>query len=271
MADRSTDLRALARERFAEAEPCLSALEIIARYADDIDEIGRALDDGIRPDAPDARICELGFGSGWLLEEIHAAFPGARLHGLDLSPGLTANAAQQLGSAVALVQGDMERLPFRSDVFDVVATCWTMYFMDDIDGALGEIKRTLRPGGKIVCATVASDSGRELDELAQAAAEAAEANATDGDVTERFNLDSGAPYMERHFRDISRREWRGWLSLPDVATLVRFWELQWAPALLLGERFQRVRAEVVRLGEEWFAREGELRVTRHGGVFVGRK
>ena len=77
-----------------------------------------------------------------------------------------------LGSRVAIIQGEMERLPFADDSFDAVVTCWTLYFMTDIDATLEEIKRTLRPGGRLVAATVAPDQQIELDRLHQAAVEA---------------------------------------------------------------------------------------------------
>ena len=141
--------------------------------------------------------------------------------------------------------------------------------MTDIDATLEEIKRTIRPGGKVVAATVAPDHQIELDRLSRAAAEAALGPRPPVDVTHRFNLESGFPYMQRHFDDVQLREWRGVLALPDVETLVAFWKgggARW----LLGDDTERVQHEIVRLGEEWLARDGEMRVTRHGGLFVGR-
>ena len=262
------DLKAIAQERFRTADSCLSAAEIIGRYATDVEEITHTLLDAVRPERPDASICELGFGLGWLLEEIAKAYPEATLCGLDLSAGMTAHVRELLGPRATIVQGDMERLPFADGALDVVATGWTLYFMRDIDATLAEIKRTLRPGGKLVAATVAADSQHELDTLWHAAVEAALGPRPRTDVTERFNTESGLPYVHRHFRDAEVRDWHGWLMLPDVPTLVRFWEGGWARTLL-GEALERVRPEVVRLAEAWLARDGELRVTRHGGAFVG--
>ena len=264
------DPKALAQRNFRTSNCCVGALDIIERYASDPPEVMRTLLEAVRPEQPDGRICELGFGPGWLLEAMRSAFPDARLYGLDMSPGMTAHARETLGPRVALVRGDMEQLPFGEDRFDVVVTCWTLYFMRDIDGTLSEIKRMLRPGGRLVVATNAPDHSRELDELSLTARRAVLDDEGEPDVSPRFDLESGLPYMRRHFQQVEVNEWEGRMVLPDSAPLVRLWELQYAPDLA-GEARDRVRAEFVRRAEAWAARDGEIRITRHGGAFVGYK
>ena len=263
------DPKTIAQRRFRSADACLTAANIIGQYATDVEATTETLVDAIRPERANARICELGFGLGWLLEALAKDFPEASLVGLDQSPGMAAHVRELVGAQTAIVQGDMERLPFADSVFDAVATCWTLYLMGDIDATLEEIKRTLRPGGTCVAATVAPDHQVELDELYHRAAEAAVGTRERVDVTERFNLETGRPYVERHFGEVELREWHGELKLPDVATLVAFWE-QGGARTRLGDDTERVQHEVVRLAEEWLVRDGALNVTRHGGLIIGR-
>ena len=239
----TADPKSLAREAFAGTERCLSSGAIIERYATDVEEITATLLDALRPERQGARVCELGFGLGWLLEAMAGAYPDAELWGLDLSPGMTSHVRGRLGSRATLVQGDIERLPFSGGAFDVVATCWTLYFMRDIDAALEEIKRTLRPGGRLVAATVAPDNGVELDELTSSAAGPLNVQTENVGVVHRFDLESAGPYVRRHFAGVELREWRGWLELPDVSTLVRFWEGMYGP-VLSGDAVGRVRPEI---------------------------
>ena len=262
------DLKALSERQFRGADACLTAVDIIGRYATDVDAVTETLIESVRPKRSGARICELGFGLGWLLEALEEEFHDVSLVGLDQSPGMAAHVRELLGPKAMLVQGDMDQLPFADGSFDTVATCWTLYLMRDIDGTLEEIKRTLRPGGKIVAATVAPDNEIELDELYHTAVDAALGPRPPVDVTQRFNLESGLAYMRRHFDGVEVREWRGEMALPDVETLVAFWEGGWAKTLL-GDDMERVRTEVVRLAEEWLARNGALTVTRHSGAFIG--
>jgi SAM-dependent methyltransferase len=263
------DLQQVARERFAVADEHLSLMEVVQKYATDPPQVVRSLVDAVRPERPGDTICELGFGTGWLLEEMARANPDARVVGLDQSPGFVENARQTLGSSVDIVRGDMQRLPFADESLDVVATCWTLYFMPDIDAALVEIKRALRPGGRIVAATNAPDHMQEYDQMA-ADAYRAVTGREDYDPTTRFMLDSGRPYMERHFADVRLIEHHGEMALPEASLAVRFWD-QWRNRDLSDDEVPLVRAEFVRLAEEAFARDGCVRFRRHSGLFVGYK
>jgi ubiquinone/menaquinone biosynthesis C-methylase UbiE len=44
---------------------------------------------------------------------------------------------------------DAERLPFPDDSFDAALSTWTMCTIPDVDGALREVRRVLRPGGTL--------------------------------------------------------------------------------------------------------------------------
>ena len=165
------DAKALAQQRFRGADACLSNADIIERYSTDDAAAHETLVEAIRPERARARICELGFGLGWLLEALQKELPEASLVGLDQSPAMTAHVRALLGSRATVILGDIERLPFADGSFDTVATGWTLYFMTDIDAALEEIKRTLRPGGTFVAATAAPDNQIELDRLYHAAVE----------------------------------------------------------------------------------------------------
>src|SRR5262249_19070112 len=94
------------------------------------------------------RALDAGCGTGFqtaILEEL-----GYQPHGLDLSGGLLAVARQRLPK-VPLVRGTIERLPYASGSFDVVACCGsTLSFVDHAEAALTELGRVLRRGGVLL-------------------------------------------------------------------------------------------------------------------------
>jgi SAM-dependent methyltransferase len=79
---------------------------------------------------------------------------GAHVTGFDLSFPLLARARRRIGPAVALVRGDMRRLPFAPGSFDLIVNLFTSfgYFADDALHAavLRDVVRLLRPGGHFV-------------------------------------------------------------------------------------------------------------------------
>lgn len=262
------DPKLLALRRFAGA-PRTGGLDIVGRYATDPPLVVQTLLGAVAgTERPRGRICELGFGSGWLLEDLVRRFAGERVYGLDLSAGAVLAARERFGASMALAAGDIERLPFADGSIDVVVTCWTLYFMRDIDAALEEIRRCLAPGGRIAAATVAPDHERELEELVDEAYRAGAGRERKADISVVFDTATGGEHMRRHFADVTLLEWQGTMTLPDVELAMVLWDdwLDPLPAEALG----RVTSELRRLVAERIGRDGELRMRRHGGAFVGR-
>jgi SAM-dependent methyltransferase len=101
---------------------------------------------------PGARLLDVGFGGGALLELAHRR--GAlRLAGVDPSEAAVAwlrgRATAFAGAELRVDQGVVEALPFPDASFDVVATTNTVYFWPDLDRAFAELRRVLAPGGTL--------------------------------------------------------------------------------------------------------------------------
>ena len=99
--------------------------------------------------APGRRALELGCGTGIFLEKVAPA--GARIVGLDLSADLLAKARARLTGApnVLLHRGDAEQMPYAASSFDAVYGSSVLHHLD-LDRALAEVFRVLRPGGRCV-------------------------------------------------------------------------------------------------------------------------
>jgi len=99
-------------------------------------------------DVPRARALDAGCGTGFqaaILDEM-----GYSVHGLDLSRQLLRGARERLLRA-ALVQGDVQTLPYRNGGFDAATCCGsTLSYVGDARHALAEIARVLRPGGRLL-------------------------------------------------------------------------------------------------------------------------
>jgi len=98
---------------------------------------------------PGRRALEIGCGTGLFVER--TARSGATIHGIDLSTDLLAKARVRLRDLenVRLERGDVHRLPHPDGSFDAVYGSSILHHVD-LDAALGEAHRVLRPGGRIV-------------------------------------------------------------------------------------------------------------------------
>jgi ubiquinone/menaquinone biosynthesis C-methylase UbiE len=104
----------------------------------------------------DEDVLEVGCGEGDVLLGLRAGGHRGRLVGVDLSGGMfaQAQAAQELATAAAVEfhARCASELPFLDRSFDVVLAFFMVHHMPDIDAALREWRRVLRPGGRFVAA-----------------------------------------------------------------------------------------------------------------------
>jgi SAM-dependent methyltransferase len=99
-----------------------------------------------RTGATPRTIVDLGCSSGYLLEDLRAAFPDAAVLGVDLVAEGLRRAHGSVPEA-ALVLADCTRLPFRDGSVDAVVSANLLEHVPDDVAALKEIRRILRPGG----------------------------------------------------------------------------------------------------------------------------
>jgi SAM-dependent methyltransferase len=100
---------------------------------------------------PGRRALEVGCGTGVFLEA--AATTGADIVAIDLSADLLAQASTRVTASgkVRLSRGNAEQMPFRDCSFDAAYGSSILHHLN-IDAALAEVLRVLRPGGRIVFA-----------------------------------------------------------------------------------------------------------------------
>jgi SAM-dependent methyltransferase len=96
-----------------------------------------------------AVIADVGCSSGYLLEDLRAAHPGATLIGVDLiASGL--RKAHALVPQARLLQGDACELPLRDASLDAALSANLLEHLPDDVAALSELRRVLAPGALAV-------------------------------------------------------------------------------------------------------------------------
>jgi SAM-dependent methyltransferase len=100
-------------------------------------------------------VLDVGTGTG--VVAVTAARIGAHVTGLDLTPELLEEArvnARIAGTeSIVWTEGDAEHLPYPDGSFDVVVSQFGHMFAPRPDVAMAEIRRVLKPGGRVAFAT----------------------------------------------------------------------------------------------------------------------
>jgi SAM-dependent methyltransferase len=109
---------------------------------------------GHLPLARDSVILDVGCGGGSTIRQLSALAADGKVFGIDYSRASVAvarrtNAAAIESGRVDIQQGSVSSLPFADASFDAVTAVETHYYWPNLEKDLREIRRVLRPGGRV--------------------------------------------------------------------------------------------------------------------------
>ena len=95
-------------------------------------------------------VVEIGFGSGHNVPFYPREVTGvAAVEPADLAWSLAAKRVRATTTPVRRAGLDGQALPFADDAFDAALSTWTMCTIPDLEAALRELRRVLKPGGEL--------------------------------------------------------------------------------------------------------------------------
>lgn len=206
----------------------------------------------------DADILEVGCGTGYLWRDNADRVPSDwDLLLTDFSAGMAAEARATLveaGVDAAVSVAAAESLPFPDESVDAVVANHMLYHADR-DRALPEMRRVLRPDGRLFATTNGESNMRELRELLEAATGYEPVSASE------FSLENGPDQLARYFDTVHRHERESALRVPDREPLVAY------AASIQGVGERQV-ADFADLVDERLA-DGPLEIRKSMGLLVG--
>jgi ubiquinone/menaquinone biosynthesis C-methylase UbiE len=211
-----------------------------------------------------ARILEVGCGPGTLWALAKARVPsGWQITLTDLSLGMLKKAVavtDGCGNARRFVLCDAQALTFRDGSYDAVIADHMLYHVPNLDRALIELHRVLRPGGQLFAATNGESHLRELLALG-------DAHQMPYSPVRSFSLENGAVALSRHFADVTCERHVDGLRVTQAEPLLGYLRsmpgMDRAPA----EEWQRLRTDV----ERQIQRDGAVSITKDAGLFCARR
>ncbi|MCW8855096.1 MAG: methyltransferase domain-containing protein [Gammaproteobacteria bacterium] len=110
----------------------------------------------------DQHLLDVCTGTGMVALKAARQLSQGKVTGIDLSSGMLSQAAtkaQQQGlTNVDFVNMDLDELQFDGQLFDLASCSFDLFFIDDMNQAMSNIARVVKPGGKIAISSFTGDA-----------------------------------------------------------------------------------------------------------------
>jgi len=208
-------------------------------------------------------VLDVGCGPGELWRRHVDGMPtGCRAVLTDLSPGMISEAEKALpDDRFDFRVVDAQELPYPDDHFDSVSANHMLYHVPELDRALSEIARVLKPQGKLCAATNGVAHMRQLHDIIRRSVPSFACLSTS------FTLENGQANLERHFGAVSMLRYDDSLVVPNVSALSAYVRSMGSLAEATGRQFQEID-EAIR---EQIRRDGSMRIEKATGLFIAKK
>jgi ubiquinone/menaquinone biosynthesis C-methylase UbiE len=208
-----------------------------------------------------SRVLECGCGPGWLWLRNADRIPQEWEVTLsDFSAGMLKEARANLEDIPANLhfqQFDIQAIPLEDAYFDAVIANHMLYHVPDRAKALAEIKRVLKPTGKLYAATNGTNHLRELDEF-----EAGQFGLEVGRYSLNFTLSNGEIELAPFFSSIERRQYQDSLAVTEVEPLINYMLSSHHDPT--PEQLANARAKIAQV----IAEKGVFHITKETGIFI---
>ena len=223
-------------------------------------------------DLGDERVLDIGAGAGAYYECLKEQYPSIAYHALDQSPAILRLHPAREAVAIA----DAQYLPYADQTFDVVMANHMLYHVPDIEQAILEARRILKPRGVLIAATNSIQSMPEIHALFRRGMLLL---STPGKVYSQpplpaqtsFALENGTRILARYFYAVVRYDLPSMLVFPSVEPVMAYLEstrsirepqlpesIHWDDLMLV------MREQVSRVISHF----GELTVNKVSGVLI---
>jgi SAM-dependent methyltransferase len=221
----------------------------------------------------DESVLDVGSGPGSYAKLVQDRTPhGAYVAG-DLSLGMARKAREQVGGPhTHALNFDAQELPFPDASFDVVLANHVLHHVPDIDRALAEIHRVLRPDGCLIATANGQNTMPEFETLSRRACTLLGYPRQEFLAPHRhFALENGTLRLARVFRAVARYDLPGAFYFPavepaiDYLNSLRAIRAPYLPAGVSWDDFMEVmEKQITRLIRHF----GELQVQKLAGALV---
>lgn len=262
-----TDQQYLKTDQYKDSSNLDARVNIHARFSTNLYGWFNWLFDALTKLPVDAKILELGSGPAYLWTNCSSRIPaGWDITLSDLSSGMVDAAWRNLvvtGRNFKFKEIDAQSIPFDDETFDVVIANFMLYHVPDRPKAIGEIKRVLKPGGRLFAATVGDNHLKEMMDVLRLV----HVNKTWESYANPFTLESGLEQLKPFFPNVTLSRYEDNLHFTEIEPMMAYVRSSLRAADLSEDELAKVRMDP----ENELKEKGIIFITKDSGLFEAVK
>jgi len=214
-----------------------------------------------------AKILELGCGPGYMWQENANRIPSTwNITLSDLSTGMLDSAWRNLvvtGRNFKFKEIDAQEIPFADETFDAVIANFMLYHVPDRPKAIAEIKRVLKPGGKLIAATVGDHHLQEVMEVLRKV----HISKTWESYANPFTLENGLEQLKPFFLNMTLFRYEDNLYVTEIEPIMAYIRSYLRAVDLSETELAKVRVDL----EDELKEKSRIFITKDSGLFEAVK
>lgn len=214
-----------------------------------------------------ARILELGCGPGYLWKENISRIPaGWNVTLSDLSSGMLDAAWRNLvvtGRAFKFEEIDAQSIPYKDETFDAIVANHMLYHVPDRPKAIAEIKRVLKPAGRLITTTVSENHMKEMMDWFRQV----HISKSWESFANSFTLESGLVQLQPFFSEIRLSRYEDNLHITEIEPIMAYIHSSIRVSELAEEELTKLQLDL----EKELKEKGRIFISKDSGLFEAVK
>ena len=207
-------------------------------------------------------LLEVGCGNGQLWMKKRKDIRNREIFLTDVSDGMLEDAKQNLNDNFSFFVVNCENIPFKKDFFDAIIANHVLFYLNDLNQGLSEIKRVLKKNGVFYSTTYSKNHMREINELVK------EFNSnvylSEQPLYHRFGLENGEMLLKQYFKNVDCKIYKDYLDIDDAKPIVNYILSCHGNQDILLEKYD----EFYDFVENKIKEKGFIRITKEACLFI---
>ncbi len=166
------------------------------------------------------RLLEIGCGNGQLWEKNTLNLRNREFFLSDSSEGMVKEVREKYGSQFNCIVVDCEQIPFKDNYFDCIIANHVLFYLNDLNQGLKEIRRVLRPDGVLYCSTYGHNHMKEINEIVKEFDDRIVLSSNN--LYSKFGLENGQEILNQYFNSVQLKPYEDCLVINEAQPLIDY-------------------------------------------------